>query len=80
MRPISFQSEFRPMTLVMSALELDICQQVSIRQNFLCVQGEPASATSFRAPEQLCILSLSVQQPQSSPTVMCACSSYADTK
>lgn len=44
MIPISVQSEFRPMTWAMSALKFKICQQASVRQNFLCVQRENLQA------------------------------------
>lgn len=44
MIPISVQSEFRPMTWAMSALNLKVCQQASVRQNFLCVQRDNLQA------------------------------------
>lgn len=44
MIPISVQSEFRPMTWALSALKLKVCQQASVRQNFLCVQRENLQA------------------------------------
>lgn len=51
MIPISVQSEFRPMTWAMSALKLKVCQQASVRQNFLCVQRENLQAQLLQVPE-----------------------------
>lgn len=62
------------MTWAMSALKLKVCQQASVRQNFLRVQRENLQAQLLQAPEQLYVLPQSMQRSQSSASV-CAGSS-----